>query len=154
MAGPDSPMRSTDTSATRLSNATSPSPTGHLTTLNVCNFMSQRNIRVISRERSWSKHTVATWQANCMETYEQNLRLEEAEMLRVSVIVLALCLGVTMLAPVALADQFDKKTVLTVNEPIQVPGKVLMPGKYVVKLFDSLSNRNIVQIFNEDETEV
>jgi len=75
-------------------------------------------------------------------------------MLRVSVIVLALCLVATMLAPVALADQFDKKTVLTVNEPIQVPGKVLMPGKYVVKLFDSLSNRNIVQIFNEDETEV
>jgi hypothetical protein len=51
-----------------------------------------------------------------------------------------------------LADEWNKKTILTVNEPIQVPNKVLPPGKYVMKLMDSPSNRHIVQIFNGDET--
>ncbi len=54
-------------------------------------------------------------------------------------------------APSARADQWDKKTILTVNETIQVPNKVLPPGTYVFKLMDSSSNRHIVQIFNGDE---
>jgi hypothetical protein len=56
------------------------------------------------------------------------------------------------LAPSARADEWNKKTILTVNEPMQVPNKVLPPGKYVMKLLDSPSNRHIVQIFNADET--
>jgi hypothetical protein len=58
------------------------------------------------------------------------------------------------MSPVMLADAWNKKTILTVNEEIQVPGKVLPPGKYVMKLVDSLSNRHIVQISNEREDEV
>jgi hypothetical protein len=53
-----------------------------------------------------------------------------------------------------LADTWNKKTILTVNEEIQVPGRVLVPGKYVMKLVDSLSDRHIVQITNEREDEV
>jgi hypothetical protein len=49
------------------------------------------------------------------------------------------------------ADVWNKKTVLTVNEPIQVPNKVLEPGKYVMKLMDSPSNRHIVQVFDNTE---
>jgi hypothetical protein len=65
------------------------------------------------------------------------------------------CLGVASLIPqFAVADQWNKKTILTVNEPIQVPGKVLQPGKYVMKLLDSPSNRHIVQIFNEREDQL
>ena len=56
------------------------------------------------------------------------------------------------LTPTARADEWDKKTILTVNETIQVPNKVLPPGKYVIKLLDSPSDRHIVQIFNADET--
>ena len=56
------------------------------------------------------------------------------------------------LAPSARADEWNKKTIMTVNESIQVPNKVLPPGKYVMKLLDSPSNRHIVQIFNADET--
>jgi hypothetical protein len=63
------------------------------------------------------------------------------------------CLGLAF-ASSALADQWNKKTVLTVNEAIQVPGKVLQPGKYVMKLMDSPSNRHIVQIFNEREDQL
>lgn len=58
------------------------------------------------------------------------------------------------LTPSLRADQWNKRTVMTVNETIQVPNKVLPPGTYVVKLLDSPSNRHIVQIFNGDETEV
>jgi len=58
------------------------------------------------------------------------------------------------LTPSLRADQWNKRTVMTVNEAIQVPNKVLPPGTYVVKLLDSPSNRHIVQIFNGDETEV
>jgi len=56
----------------------------------------------------------------------------------------------TVVAPSARADQWDKKTILTVNESIQVPNKVLPPGKYVIKLMDSPSDRHIVQIFDGD----
>ena len=56
------------------------------------------------------------------------------------------------LAPTARADEWNKKTIMTVNESIQVPNKVLPAGKYVVKLLDSPSDRHIVQIFNADET--
>src|SRR5271168_4026857 len=64
------------------------------------------------------------------------------------------CVGIlgVALAPTARADEWNKRTILTVNEPIQVPGQVMQPGKYVMKLLDSPSNRHIVQIFNEDET--
>jgi len=58
------------------------------------------------------------------------------------------------LAPSARADEWNKRTTLTVQETIQVPGKVLPPGEYVVKLLDSPSDRHIVQIFNADETEL
>jgi hypothetical protein len=59
------------------------------------------------------------------------------------------------LTPNARADAWNKRTVMTVNEAIQVPpNKVLSPGTYVVKLLDSPSDRHIVQIFNEKETEI
>lgn len=54
-------------------------------------------------------------------------------------------------APNVYADQWNKRTILTVNESIQVPNKVLTPGKYVMRLLDSPSNRHIVQIFDENE---
>ena len=66
------------------------------------------------------------------------------------------CLGLASLAlaPSANADQWNKKTYITVNEAVQVPGKVLQPGRYVMKLLDSPSNRHIVQIFNEREDQL
>jgi hypothetical protein len=55
-------------------------------------------------------------------------------------------------APSAPADEWNKKTVITVSEPIQVPNQVLPAGTYVMKLLDSPSDRHIVQIFNADES--
>jgi len=62
-------------------------------------------------------------------------------------------LGVA-LAPSGRADEWNKLTVITVNEPIQVPNKVLPPGTYVFKLLDSPSDRHIVQIFTKDQNHI
>jgi hypothetical protein len=62
-------------------------------------------------------------------------------------------LGVAF-APSGRADEWNKKTTLTVSESFQVPNKVLPPGTYVIKLLDSPSDRHIVQIFNADETQI
>ena len=65
--------------------------------------------------------------------------------------------GLLLLTAAALpvgADTWDKKTYVTINQPIEVPGAVLPPGRYVFKLVDSASNRHIVRITNEDENRV
>lgn len=57
----------------------------------------------------------------------------------------------------AQADEWNQKTKVTFSKPIEVPGvgaQVLPAGSYVFKLLDSLSDRHIVRIFNEDETHV
>lgn len=66
----------------------------------------------------------------------------------------ATCLGLLTLAssPKARADQWDKRTILNINEPLEIPGATLQPGKYVIRLLDSTSNRHIVQVFNGDES--
>lgn len=65
----------------------------------------------------------------------------------------AVLLG-ALIAPNVRADEWDKRTVFTFNEPIQVPGTVLPAGTYVFKLADDAGDRKIVQIFNADETQV
>lgn len=51
-------------------------------------------------------------------------------------------------------DEWNKKTVLTFSQPVEIPGQVLPAGTYVFKLADSLSDRHIVQIFNADESQI
>ena len=70
-----------------------------------------------------------------------------------------LCLTVLCLlaAPKAQADEWNQKTVVTFSAPVEVPGvgqHLLPAGTYVFKLLDSSSDRHIVQIFNQDETQV
>ena len=66
----------------------------------------------------------------------------------------ALCAAIlgAPVIPTARADEWNKKTVVTFPEDVQVPGAVLPAGTYVFKLADSESNRNLVQIFNADGT--
>jgi hypothetical protein len=66
----------------------------------------------------------------------------------------ALVLGMGAVAFRAQADQWDKMTVLTVNEPIQVSDTYLDPGTYVFKLVDIGSARHIVRILNADQSRV
>src|SRR5271168_2082973 len=55
------------------------------------------------------------------------------------------------MAPRALADQWDQRTIFTFSGPVEIPGQVLGAGTYVFKLADSTSARNIVQVFNKNE---
>jgi hypothetical protein len=50
----------------------------------------------------------------------------------------------------AKADERDKRTVVTINQPIQVTKTVLTPGTYVFSLLYSPWNQSIVQIYNAD----
>jgi len=64
---------------------------------------------------------------------------------------LSSALALVSLVSPAKADQRNKETKITINEAIEVPGAVLAPGTYILKLMDSPSNRNVVQVFSQDE---
>jgi LPXTG-motif cell wall-anchored protein len=73
---------------------------------------------------------------------------------------LAGCIGV-LVVPTIRADDWNKKTIMTVTEPLQMPScctpdhtVTLQPGIYVMVLVDSLSDRHIVRVFDETETHV
>jgi len=59
-----------------------------------------------------------------------------------------------MSAAVVRADEYDKKTLLTFSQPVEVAGHVLPAGTYTFKLVDSVSNRHIVQISNADGSRI
>ena len=72
------------------------------------------------------------------------------------------CMAITgaILAPVAKADDWNRKTVITFSGPVEIPGvhrtgfAVLPAGTYVFKILNSQSDRHIVQIFSKDELTV
>jgi hypothetical protein len=66
----------------------------------------------------------------------------------------ALAIAAGLFAYRAKADEWNRRTVLSVGETMQIEDTVLPPGKYVLKALDSPSNRHIVQIFNGDENHV
>lgn len=65
-----------------------------------------------------------------------------------------------VLAPAVKADDWNRKTVITFSDPVEIPGVhlagwgVLPAGTYVFKILDSPSDRHIVQIFSKDEKTV
>ncbi|MFN0121475.1 MAG: hypothetical protein ACKV2V_13360 [Blastocatellia bacterium] len=69
------------------------------------------------------------------------------------VAIICLSLSAVLIAPAARADVWDKKTVMTFSQPVELPDGIILPaGTYVFKLMNSLSNRHIVQVFNEEQT--
>lgn len=60
-------------------------------------------------------------------------------------------LGCALLHPVLKADEYNRKTVITISQPLEVPGVILTPGTYVMRLFNSSSDRHIVQFMTEDQ---
>ena len=72
-------------------------------------------------------------------------------MKRLGVIAAGIGLAIVASAPFVNADESNKRTVLTIDKPIQVPNMVLPAGKYVVRLRDSKSDRVVVQIYSATE---
>lgn len=54
----------------------------------------------------------------------------------------------------ARGDGWDKKTIVTFSDSVEIPGQVLPAGTYVFKLANSSSDRHIVQIWNRDESQL
>ena len=77
------------------------------------------------------------------------MRIWKALQLSVYGAVLCVALGAS-----AKASAWDKKTIVTFGDSVEVPGQVLPPGTYVFKLLDSYSDRHIVQIWSGDETQI
>lgn len=67
------------------------------------------------------------------------------------VVVTLIVLG-SALAPRIDADTWDQLTKVTFSGPVEIPGQVLPAGTYWFKLLDSPSDRNIVQIYNADQS--
>lgn len=83
--------------------------------------------------------------------------MKKMDRFRVVAIMFCLCLVALTFLPRAQADEWNRKTTVTFSAPVEVPGvgaQTLPAGTYVFKIFDSQSDRHIVQIFNEAENHV
>jgi hypothetical protein len=58
--------------------------------------------------------------------------------------------AVGIFAPNVKADEWNKKTDITINQAIEIEGTVLPAGSYVLKLA-GVTDRHVVQIFNAEE---
>ena len=88
------------------------------------------------------------------------LRRNAVKLLRTATTMFCTALLGAIFVPSAHADEWNRKTVITFSGPVEIPGVhlqgwgVLPAGTYVFKILDSLADRHIVQIFNQDETTV
>jgi hypothetical protein len=71
-----------------------------------------------------------------------------------AVIISGLILALVFLAPtIVRGDEWNLATRFTINQQFEVPGAILEANTpYVIRLHDSPSTRNVVQIFNEDQS--
>jgi hypothetical protein len=63
-------------------------------------------------------------------------------------IIFCLVLVTPMLTPAAHAAVWSQRTKMHFNQPIEIPGKILPSGNYWFVVFDSQSDRNVIQIFD------
>lgn len=70
-------------------------------------------------------------------------------MIRLGALMAGISLATSMFAPFVRADEWNKYTIITVNQAIQIPDRVLPPGKYVLKLMNATAERHIVMVYNE-----
>ena len=73
--------------------------------------------------------------------------------MRIPTIVLAIATLLGPILPRLQASEFDKKTFLTFNAPIEIPGTILPAGEYVMKRADR-SLPDVVRFTNADENHV
>jgi hypothetical protein len=75
--------------------------------------------------------------------------------LRLAVLLGGLVLALFVTTSSVQADEWNRETRITPDHDIEVPGAVLQANTtYVMKLLDSPAERKVVQVFNEDQTEL
>jgi len=73
---------------------------------------------------------------------------------KVALVVLTIFVVAGMMAVPAQAQRFDKDTKITFSHPVEIPGKTLAPGSYRFRVLEMATARNVVQIWNEDATQL
>jgi LPXTG-motif cell wall-anchored protein len=70
--------------------------------------------------------------------------------------IIAACASLLLVSGTAAAQGPDTQhlTFVTFSGPVSLPGVTLPAGTYAFKLFDSQVNRNIVQVFDRDQTKI
>lgn len=74
--------------------------------------------------------------------------------IRLFVAALSCAATMSVLAPSMSAGLWDKRTIVTFSGAVEVPGTVLQPGRYIMKLVDTPGDRHVVQFSNERENHV
>jgi hypothetical protein len=87
------------------------------------------------------------------QIHQRRTREMKSQKLNVFVLCL-LALAALFVANTAKADTWNKATKITFPEPVEVSGTVLQSGTYWFQLMDSPANRNIVQIWNADRSQL
>jgi hypothetical protein len=102
----------------------------------------------VQRKAAEQTHSEFRVERDALEEYS----MKSTKPLLVKSLLILACAGIVGVAviPRLRADEWNKRTTVTLNQPIIAGNKVLEPGTYVWKLMDSPSNRNIVRIYNQD----
>jgi len=77
--------------------------------------------------------------------------------LRIAAVIISVFVLSLALPSAIRANEYNKKTTVTFSAPVEIPGvgaQVLPAGTYVIRIVDSLSTRDIVQVLNKEETHV
>jgi len=74
--------------------------------------------------------------------------------MRSLILFLGLVLSGLVFVPTSQADEMNKETILTFNQPVEIPGTVLRPGTYVVERATPGGNPDVVQFLNKDRNHV
>ena len=67
---------------------------------------------------------------------------------------IAVLTGLLISPRVTRADDWDKKTIVTFDQDVEIPGQVLPAGTYVFKLLRNSPNPFIVQVWEQEETQL
>src|SRR4051812_26803580 len=79
--------------------------------------------------------------------------MEDAVMHVINTVILAV-MAATSLFQTPTPYEWNKKSTLNAEQQVELPGIVLEPGTYVVRLKDSGEKRSRVEVTNRDETQV
>src|ERR1051325_4213199 len=71
---------------------------------------------------------------------------------KTAAVVFLLVAAASLVTLAAYANDWDKATKITINQPFEIPGKVLPAGTYMVRLVDIAGERHVVRFLSEDES--
>jgi hypothetical protein len=72
--------------------------------------------------------------------------------IRNAFITVGLAIASIVMLPAAHADDFDQASKLTFNQPVQIPGRRVLPAGTYWFVLANIGSRNVVQVFNSDKS--